>query len=93
VERLARWWNGSWGATTKKEVWLYRLDDGRYLVRWHGGDWRAPNLRNPSKEFEATIGKDWREGRHVYTDPADVIAALKNLLGEDQAGFQEITIE
>jgi hypothetical protein len=37
---LYHWWNGSWGTMTRRDVWLEELDDGRLLIRWHGGDWR-----------------------------------------------------
>lgn len=40
-EQLAHWWNGSWGGRyVRRDVWVERLDDGRYQVRWRGGEWR-----------------------------------------------------
>lgn len=36
---IARWWNGSWGTGTRRDIWLEQLPDGRYRVRWRGGDW------------------------------------------------------
>jgi hypothetical protein len=40
VEQLAHWWNGSWGGPhVRRDVWVDLLDDGRYQVRWRGGEW------------------------------------------------------
>jgi hypothetical protein len=25
---------------TRRDVWVDHMDDGRYQVRWHGGEWR-----------------------------------------------------
>lgn len=33
-----RGWNGQWGAWNRRWAWLELLDDGRYQVRWRGGD-------------------------------------------------------
>ena len=40
VELLAHWWTESWEMTTRRDVWAERLADGRYQVRWRGGEWR-----------------------------------------------------
>jgi hypothetical protein len=40
MRTLAHWWNGAWGGMVRKDVWVELLDDGRYDVHWHGGDWR-----------------------------------------------------
>jgi len=38
---LGHWWNGLWGTRTRKDVWLeHHHDDGRFYVRWRGGQWR-----------------------------------------------------
>lgn len=34
-----RGWNGLWGNWNRHWAWLELLDDGRYQVRWRGGDW------------------------------------------------------
>jgi hypothetical protein len=39
VELVAHWWNGQWGTLNRRDVWLERLDDGRFRVRWRGPDW------------------------------------------------------
>lgn len=39
MELLAHWWNRSWGTMTRRDVWLEQLDDGRFRVRWRGGQW------------------------------------------------------
>jgi hypothetical protein len=40
VEQLAHWWNGSWGGKyARRDVWVELLPDGRYQVRWRGGEW------------------------------------------------------
>ena len=38
AEVIWRGWNGLWGNLTRRWVWLELLDDGRYQVRWRGGD-------------------------------------------------------
>jgi hypothetical protein len=38
-QTLAHWWNGSAQPATRRDVWVERLDDDRYRVRWRGGDW------------------------------------------------------
>lgn len=40
ARRLASFWNGSWGSMTSRRVWVDVREDGRYDVRWRGGDWR-----------------------------------------------------
>ena len=35
---LGRYWNGCWGNLNRRWAWLELLDDGRYQVRWRGGD-------------------------------------------------------
>ncbi len=85
--RLGRWWNGCWGTATSKKVWLDQLPDGRFELTWSGGDWRPPNIRAELKTLDHD-GEE-RTGRHVYTDAAGVITALKALLGEDRDGWQE----
>ncbi len=39
VELIAHWWNQRWGSIGRRDVWLERLDDGRFQVRWRGGAW------------------------------------------------------
>jgi hypothetical protein len=39
TQLLAHWWNGLWGTRPRKDVWVEQLDDGRFQVRWRGGDW------------------------------------------------------
>jgi hypothetical protein len=39
MERLGHWWNGVAGGLARKDVWAERLDDGRFQVRWRGGEW------------------------------------------------------
>lgn len=69
---LNHWWNGSWGRLTRRDVWLEELPDGRFLVRWRGGDW-------------------WqRDGRYTTRSPKVAVAVLRQLLGEDRSGWQQI---
>jgi len=40
VKELAHWWNGFWGGKyVRRDVRVELLDDGRYQVRWRGGEW------------------------------------------------------
>lgn len=77
VERIAHWWNGSWGSLARKDVWLDRLDDGRFEIRWSGGDWGESS---PAK----------REGCCWRRNPAGVIAALNSLLGDDLGAWRDL---
>lgn len=68
---LHHWWNGSWGSWTRRDVWLEELTDGRWLVRWRGGDWRDRDGRYVTSSpktavavLRALLGEDlsgWRE--------------------------------
>lgn len=72
------------------------------LGYWWNRSWGTMSSRKvwlnqlPDGRFEVTWrGGAWfdRPGRHVYSDPADVIAALKALLGEDKsARFEKLTL-
>jgi hypothetical protein len=61
METLGRWWNGKPGRLTTRRIWLERLDDGRYQVRWRGEDWTDRD------------GRCWRVRRE---DADAVVAAL-----------------
>lgn len=39
VTAYGRWWNGQWGNWNRRWLWLEQLPDGRWQVRWRGGDW------------------------------------------------------
>lgn len=91
VRRLGYWWNGSWGSMSSRKVWLHQLPDSRFELTWLGGDWVVPSGRFEFKKLREELGpprNPGRPGRHVYTDPADVLAALGNLLG-DRSGWKE----
>lgn len=53
VKELAHWWNRSWGTMARCDVWVGRLDDGQYLVRWRGGDWRDRDGRYWTPDIDA----------------------------------------
>lgn len=37
--RIAWWWNGSWGAMTRRDVWLEQhRETAQFRVRWRLGD-------------------------------------------------------
>jgi hypothetical protein len=42
VELLAHWWNGSWGTTARRDVWVEQRDDGRFQVRDRDGRYVHP---------------------------------------------------
>lgn len=50
---LAHWWNGAPGGLPRRDVWVELLDDGRYQVRWRGGEWRDRDgqYRTPHKDI------------------------------------------
>jgi hypothetical protein len=75
---LNHWWNGSWGRLTRRDVWLEELPDGRFLVRWRGGDWWQRDGRYVTRSprvavavLSALLGEDragWQQIRH-HTRP------------------------
>lgn len=71
-------------------VLLYHWWNGRW-GRWHRQDVWLEELPD-GRWLVRWRGDDWtdREGRHVYTEPDEVIAALRELLGEDQAGWKTL---
>lgn len=77
MERIAHWWNGSWGSLVRKDVWLDRLDDGRFEIRWSGGDW------GESRRV-GRVGRCWRR------EPAAVTEALRSLLGDDLGAWKDL---
>lgn len=42
---VGRWWNGQWGRTARKDIWLEQRPDGTVLVRWREGDGRREGER------------------------------------------------
>lgn len=72
MQLVTHWWNGTWGTMTRRDVWLEQLDDGRFQVRWRGGDWRDRDgryiTRSPKVAVAAvrallSTGTGWRELR------------------------------
>lgn len=71
MELLGHWWNGTWSPMSRRNIHLYRLDDGRYLIEWSGDSgrldgscWRsdpAHAVNVVAKMIADDGGTDWRE--------------------------------
>lgn len=51
---VGRWWNGSWGTWTRRDIWLFE-DGARWRVRARDGGENGRDLTWPlfAKEYEA----------------------------------------
>lgn len=77
---IGRWWNGSWGRWSRKDVWVEELDDGMLEVRWrHGIDSTAARLvtddpervRALVRELLSDPADEWVDWIGLYPDPRD----------------------
>jgi hypothetical protein len=53
AEPRAHWWNGAGDKAARRDIWVDLLPDGRYLVRWRGGDWQDRDGRHIYSTREA----------------------------------------
>lgn len=82
---ICHWWNRSWGTMTRRDVWLERLPDGRFLIRWHGGAWTDRDGRYTARRPEVAIAvlrallvpdQPWKEiSRAHHRRPPDATPA------------------
>ncbi|RNH99647.1 hypothetical protein EEZ25_21855 [Micromonospora aurantiaca] len=80
-EVVKRWWNGSWGRLTRRDVWLVR--ESRWTVVARAGDtdtgkvlrWTYDKRDDASAMIERLLRADtagqWREQQSSSTQPAD----------------------
>ena len=76
VELIGRWWNGKYGRTARRDVWLYRASrDGFVVHARHGGSegelrrWpamREYEARNLVDRLKESAGGDWRDLSRLY---------------------------
>ena len=50
--RLAHWWNGAHSTLVRRDIFVEQLPDGRYQVRWHGGEWQDRDGQFRTRESE-----------------------------------------
>ena len=83
---MGRWWNGKYGRTARRDVWLYQVSrDGFVVHARHGGSegelrrWSAMReyeARNLVDRLKRTAGGQWRDLTRLYkptqkTPPAE----------------------
>jgi len=86
MELVGRWWNGKYGRTARRDVWLYQQSrDGFVVHARHGGSegelkqWpamREYEARNLVDRLKRTAGGQWRDLTRLYkptqkTPPAE----------------------
>jgi hypothetical protein len=67
MEILAHWWDQQHGMLARLDVWVEKLSDGQYQVRWRGGDWRDRDgsFRAPDR------GDAWAAVRQLLDNGSD----------------------
>ncbi|MGC4885776.1 hypothetical protein [Micromonospora sp. DT227] len=78
---VKRWWNGSWGRLTRRDIWLVR--ESQWTVVARAGDtdtgtvlrWTYDSRDDASAMIDRLLRADnagqWREQRSGSTEPAD----------------------
>jgi len=76
VKLVGRWWNGEYGPTVRRDVWLYQASrDGWVVHARHGGSegelkrWpamREYEARNLVRRLKESAGGQWRDLSRLY---------------------------
>lgn len=80
MDLVGRWWNGTWGRLTRRDIWLYR-DGPAWLVQLRTGDSDSP-VREHRFATEAqarafvqhgidTGGSGWKDLTRLYQRDRD----------------------
>jgi hypothetical protein len=55
VELLGHWYNDVPDGGGRRDVWAERLDDGRFQVRWRGGEWTDRDGRYRTRDEKVAL--------------------------------------